>query len=133
MSEKEEDHRRKELALQEKHSRDLATKSQALAEEMAQQPQSGEGVTDEEGDGRGTLGVRGRTSSKVRQTKTTCNMHAATLVCLVSHLVASPSEHNTTITNISITLMIWALFVQTQESLGLTHDVLLRTTAVAII
>ena len=64
MLEKEEDHRRKELELEEKHSRELANKSQARAEEMAQQPPSGE-APDEEDDGRGTLGIRER-SSKVR-------------------------------------------------------------------
>lgn len=86
MLEKEEDHRRKELALEEKHSRDLAKKSQARAEEMAQRPSSGE-VSGEEEDGRGTLGIRGRTSSKVRRTKIKPIVHAITLVLHTVHCI----------------------------------------------
>ncbi|CAM9333908.1 unnamed protein product [Sphacelaria rigidula] len=65
MSEKDEDHRRKELVLEEKHSRDLARKSQSIAEEMAQQPSGEEGGTDAV-EGRGLGGFRGDgRSSKV--------------------------------------------------------------------
>lgn len=38
MLEKDEDHGRKQLALEEKHSRELAKKSQDSAEEMSRQP-----------------------------------------------------------------------------------------------
>lgn len=134
MSEKEEDHRRKELALEEKHSRDLAKKSQSRAEEMAQRPPSGE-VSGEEGDGRGALGVRGRTSSKVRQTNTKSIMYATTLgYYLASHLVASMNDvcstYNTTITNTSIVLMIpydasrMPLMLKAQASRKPPHGVL---------
>lgn len=74
MSEKDEDHRRKELVLEEKHSRDLARKSQSIAEEMAQQPSGEEGGTDAV-EGRGLGGFRGDgRSSKVSKVNTVCKI-----------------------------------------------------------
>ncbi|CAM9090655.1 unnamed protein product [Hapterophycus canaliculatus] len=68
MSEKDDDYRRRELALQERHSRELARKSQTAAEEMmmAATGSDGEGV-DREGEDRrraATPGARQRKSSK---------------------------------------------------------------------
>lgn len=60
MSEKDEDYSRKELALEERHSRELATRSQVSAEEMVQQS-SGE-QANQGGDG---LASKERASSKV--------------------------------------------------------------------
>lgn len=66
MSEKDEDYRRKELALQERHSRELAQKSKALAEDMAQLP-SGAGEVDGD-EGSGAASGRERAPSKARLT-----------------------------------------------------------------
>lgn len=74
MSEKDDDHRRKELAAEERHSRELAKKSQASAEEMAQPP-SGNGI-DQGGDERSLPGATRQASSKVRKN----------LILLVVHL-----------------------------------------------
>lgn len=70
MSEKDEDYRRQELALQERHSRELAKKSQESAEDMMMaRPGEGEGVKPPQG-GSGSdaaePGARDRKSSKVR-------------------------------------------------------------------
>lgn len=64
MSEKDEDYQRKALALEEKHSRELAKKSKTSAEQMSLQPSSGHeaGVGQEMG---GTSGGREQASSKV--------------------------------------------------------------------
>lgn len=67
MSEKDEDYLRRELALQEKHSCELARKSQAAAEEMV--TTATEGATERQGaDGIGaaTPGANERKSSKVK-------------------------------------------------------------------
>lgn len=70
MSEKDEDYRLRELALQEKHSRDLAKQSQTAAEEMmaAVQPSDEDGNERQGRDGSGTetTGARERKSTKVR-------------------------------------------------------------------
>lgn len=64
MSEKDEDYQRKALALEEKHSRELAKKSKTSAEQMSLQPSSGHeaGVGQEMS---GTSGGREQASSKV--------------------------------------------------------------------
>lgn len=69
MSEKDEDHRRRELALQEKHSRELAKKSQTSAEEMMMARSGGEGVEPQGEDGKDAEapGARERRSSKAKR------------------------------------------------------------------
>lgn len=70
MSEKDEDHLRRELALQEQHSRDLAKKSQASVEEMMMaRPGEREGREPQGDDGKdgGAPGARERRSSKARR------------------------------------------------------------------
>lgn len=68
MSEKDEDHRRRELALQETHSRELAKKSQASAEEMMMARPGEEGGESQGDDGIDVdaPGARERRSSKAR-------------------------------------------------------------------
>lgn len=68
MSEKDEDYRRRELALQERHSRELARKSHESAEHMMARPAEEDGVTPRGagGSGAGEHGARERKSSKVR-------------------------------------------------------------------
>lgn len=69
MSEKDEDYRRQELALQEKHSRELARKSQASAEEMMM-ARSGEEKGESQGDDGKDVeapGAKERRSSKARR------------------------------------------------------------------
>ena len=69
MSEKDEDYRRRELALQERHSRELAKKSQESAQDMmmARPGEDEEGVAPQGGGGDAAgPGARERKSSKVR-------------------------------------------------------------------
>lgn len=69
MSEKDEDYRRRELALQEIHSRELAKKSQESAEDMmTARTGEEEGTKPQGGGGSGAAesGARERKSSKVR-------------------------------------------------------------------
>ncbi len=69
MLEKDEDYRRRELALQERHSRELAKKSQASAEEMMARPgeEEEQGGSPEGGVRRGADEPgRGGKSSKAR-------------------------------------------------------------------
>lgn len=72
MSEKDEDYRRRELALEERQSRELAKKSQESAEDMmVARPGEEEGVIPQGSGGSGaTDGARERKSSKVRDRST---------------------------------------------------------------
>lgn len=74
MSEKDEDYRRRELALQERHSRELAKKSQDSAEDiMMARPAEDEGAKPQGDGGSGAAepGARERKSSKVRDCRST--------------------------------------------------------------
>lgn len=66
MSEKDEDHARKELILEERHSREMAKKSKTLADEMAQQPQTEGGKFGANERGDVVVGTSNARSSKVR-------------------------------------------------------------------
>lgn len=65
MSEKDEDHRLKELTLEERHSRELAMKSQKSAEEMAKGPADEGAETGDKKNGGAAAGLGNGRSSKV--------------------------------------------------------------------